>query len=267
MAIMEETDADYDYTVAWIDLVAQGSRPRPLGARRRDASPTATSSIPHDDEPARRSTRTSRCRRHPGCRRACSIDSRSGPSTSSGSARRRSSAGTSCRRSAQFFHPLDMVEGFNRIYGRRGFLQWQFVVPFGAEVDAAPHRRDAELRRAARRSWRCSSAWARPIRGRCRSPLPAGRSPSTSRCRPGIGASARPTRRRRRPMPAAGCTSRRTAACGPSSCRGCTPGSTSGVRFAGVSIPTACCRATWRAGCGSSRHARTHRGTAKSSSR
>lgn len=32
-----------------------------------------------------------------------------------------------------FFHPLDMVGRWNRLYGPPGFVQWQFALPFGTE--------------------------------------------------------------------------------------------------------------------------------------
>ena len=46
-----------------------------------------------------------------------------------------------------FFFPLDAVNGWNRAYGRRGFIQYQFVVPSAAARDTVP-RILANLREA-----------------------------------------------------------------------------------------------------------------------
>lgn len=43
--------------------------------------------------------------------------------------RRPGAAGTRLEPVGRFFHPLDALSGWNRVYGRRGFAQYQMVVP------------------------------------------------------------------------------------------------------------------------------------------
>lgn len=132
MAAMSEGDDRYDYSVAWIDLLATGrSMGRSVLTRGRFARPDelgpdlAGDPLAYDPAvlaaappwvPTGLLNRlTVRAFNEAWFRKA--PVRRDGEVQSIGA----------------FFHPLDLVAGWNRIYGSRGFLQWQVAVPFGAE--------------------------------------------------------------------------------------------------------------------------------------
>jgi decaprenylphospho-beta-D-ribofuranose 2-oxidase len=128
MAAMIEADRDSRYSVAWIDLVTRGrSTGRSVlttgdfaSGERIDDNPLTyaaprTVEVP-DLVPGGLLTR-------PTVRAFNEMWFRASPSL----------------RIAQlqginrFFHPLDAVGSWNRLYGSRGLIQWQMVVPDGAE--------------------------------------------------------------------------------------------------------------------------------------
>ncbi|MGP3912022.1 FAD-binding protein [Nonomuraea sp. 10N515B] len=126
LATMAATDDRYRYTVAWIDLLARGRAMGRSVLTRGDHLPRAEGK----ESPA---FAPGALLRAPvwvpgGLLNRLSVRAfnevwyRKAP-------RRR----TIVQGIAPFFHPLDFVEDWNRVYGSRGFVQYQFVVPFGAE--------------------------------------------------------------------------------------------------------------------------------------
>jgi decaprenylphospho-beta-D-ribofuranose 2-oxidase len=130
---METGDAGYRYSVAWIDLVARGAAlgrsvlTRAEHARLDELSPRQSvrplayapsrlASVPPVALPAGVLNHATVSAFNEGWFRA--------------TPRRRVGQVMSLTR---FFHPLDGVAHWNRLYGRRGLLQYQFVVPTGAE--------------------------------------------------------------------------------------------------------------------------------------
>jgi decaprenylphospho-beta-D-ribofuranose 2-oxidase len=131
-AVMTATDEQYRYTVAWIDLVAQGSAMGRSVLTRGDHAPlsalrgrAARDPLAFDPQVLLAAPPWA----PPGLLNRFSIRAfnelvfRKAPASRTGEVQGLSA----------FFHPLDGVAGWNRLYGSRGFVQYQFVVPFGAE--------------------------------------------------------------------------------------------------------------------------------------
>jgi decaprenylphospho-beta-D-ribofuranose 2-oxidase len=131
MALMADGDHRYRYSVAWIDCLARGRRlgrgvlTRGDHATARDLGPASRGDVLRfGQEPTARVP--SVCPRLVGPWSARAFNEawyRASPRRERG---RLASL-------ASFFYPLDAIGDWNRLYGARGLLQYQFVVPFGRE--------------------------------------------------------------------------------------------------------------------------------------
>ena len=135
MARLAEADPQYRYSVAWIDCLARG---RSLGRSVLEFADHARL----DDLPPDRRDPAGALRFQPFDRAQAPPWAPSGllnPWTVAAfnevwyRKARRQRLGHLVP-AARYFHPLDGVAGWNRIYGRRGFVQYQMVVPDGAEA-------------------------------------------------------------------------------------------------------------------------------------
>ncbi|QOV42526.1 FAD-binding oxidoreductase [Streptomyces chromofuscus] len=134
MARITATDHHYPYSVAWIDLLARGSATGRAVLTRGDHAPLEALG------------RGTRARRDPLAFRATRLPTAPDVLPDGLLSRRtvglfnelwfrkapRARTGRLQTLSA-FFHPLDGVPHWNRIYGRGGFVQYQFVVGHGQE--------------------------------------------------------------------------------------------------------------------------------------
>ncbi|GGW84226.1 oxidoreductase [Streptomyces malachitofuscus] len=134
MARLADTDHRYRYSVAWIDLLARGRATGRAVLTRGDHAPL--DALPRGSRARREplSFRTSRLPAAPSfvpegllSRTTVGLFNelwyRKAPRARTGQ----------LQRIPAFFHPLDGVPHWNRVYGRGGFVQYQFVVGHGRE--------------------------------------------------------------------------------------------------------------------------------------
>jgi decaprenylphospho-beta-D-ribofuranose 2-oxidase len=146
MAVLAEHDHRFGYTVAWSDSLARGSSlgrsvitsgdfaepdhlPEPQRADPYRFNPRARLAVPMVFPPGLMNKYSIALANEAIYRKAPA--SRTGELQTIG----------------KFFHPLDGIRNWNRVYGPGGFRQYQYVVPFGAEATV---RRSFEMVSAAR---------------------------------------------------------------------------------------------------------------------
>ena len=150
MAAMAEGDARYRYSVSWVDCMTRGRahgtrdpharRPREGRRRRRRVARQALGpprlAVPMDAPSGLLNGLSVRAFNEVWFRSAPRHEVDEAQSLSS------------------FFHPLDGVRDWNRLYGRRGFVQYQFCVPDAAGETVVRADRAARRRRGCRASSR-----------------------------------------------------------------------------------------------------------------
>jgi decaprenylphospho-beta-D-ribofuranose 2-oxidase len=132
MAYLSQTDDSYRYTVAWSDCLARGGS---LGRSVITSGNFATlSELPPSarDDPFkfRPASLAGAPPAFPGGLMNRYTIALMNEAVYRKAPRRRTGE---IQAIGSFFHPLDGIRNWNRIYGPAGFLQYQFVVPFGQE--------------------------------------------------------------------------------------------------------------------------------------
>jgi decaprenylphospho-beta-D-ribofuranose 2-oxidase len=134
MARMLDNDADYRYSVAWLDCLAGGGRAgrgvltRGNHAEVADLPPDAR----HDPLRYAPTTRLAVPPLPPGLPSGL-LSRRAVTAFNAAYYHRAPGRATTVESLDSYFYPLDVMAHWNRLYGRRGFLQYQYAVPYGQE--------------------------------------------------------------------------------------------------------------------------------------
>lgn len=129
---MSSGDDAYRYSVAWVDALARGARlgrsvltranhatqsdlPAPIGAEPLAYGPGAGTRLPPGVPGGLLNRLTVRAFNEAWWRKT-------------------PRSATYIEPIPAYFHPLDRLAGWNRLYGPRGFVQYQLVIPFGEEA-------------------------------------------------------------------------------------------------------------------------------------
>jgi decaprenylphospho-beta-D-ribofuranose 2-oxidase len=141
MAVLADHDKKYGYTVAWTDDLATGPSLGRSIVTSGDFAPLAALSPRQREHPFAFDPRArigAPGAFPPGLMNRYSIRLANEAWYRRAPRRREGELQTI----SQFFHPLDGIRNWNRVYGPGGFRQYQYVIPFGAE---AAVRRSLEM--------------------------------------------------------------------------------------------------------------------------
>ena len=133
MAVLAEHDKKYGYTVAWSDDLARGGSLGRSVITSGDFATLDDLSVTQRSDPFAFDPRARLAAPRavpPGLMNRYSIRLANAAWYAKAPRRREHELQTV----SQFFHPLDGIRNWNRVYGPGGFRQYQYVVPFGAEA-------------------------------------------------------------------------------------------------------------------------------------